>query len=94
MTSSSWRWNGSTARPLSARLDRGVLPLGEAVRIGIEMLAALDALHGCGVKKMFEGFRSRWTTDERPRETKVEKLDALLRHPPGHGRANCTALAA
>ena len=29
-----------------------------------------------------------------PRETKVEKLDAVLRHPPGHGWANCTALAA
>ncbi|HKC56619.1 MAG TPA: protein kinase [Vicinamibacterales bacterium] len=35
--------------PLSAHLDRGVVPLGQAVRIGIEMLGALDALHGCGV---------------------------------------------
>jgi serine/threonine protein kinase len=35
--------------PLSARLDRGAVPLGEAVPIGIEVLGALDALHGCGV---------------------------------------------
>ena len=35
--------------PLSARLDRGAVPLAEAVRIGMQMLGALDALHGCGV---------------------------------------------
>ena len=35
--------------PLSARLARGAVPLVEAVRIGMEMLGALDALHGCGV---------------------------------------------
>jgi serine/threonine protein kinase len=35
--------------PLSARLDRGAVPLAEAVRIGMEVLGALDALHGCGV---------------------------------------------
>jgi len=35
--------------PLSARLDRGAVPLAEAVGIGMEMLGALDALHGCGV---------------------------------------------
>jgi serine/threonine protein kinase len=35
--------------PLSARLDRGAVPLAEAVRVGMEMLSALDALHGCGV---------------------------------------------
>jgi serine/threonine protein kinase len=35
--------------PLSARLDRGAVPLAEAVRIGLEVLDALDALHACGV---------------------------------------------
>jgi hypothetical protein len=35
--------------PLSARLDRGAVPLVEAVRIGMEMLGAFDAFHGCGV---------------------------------------------
>jgi serine/threonine protein kinase len=35
--------------PLSVRLDRGALPVDEAVRIGLEVVAALDALHGCGV---------------------------------------------
>ena len=35
--------------PLSARLDRGAIPLAEAVRLGMEMLSALDALHGCGI---------------------------------------------
>ena len=34
---------------LSARLDRGAVPLAEAVRIGMQMLGALDALHACGV---------------------------------------------
>jgi serine/threonine protein kinase/tetratricopeptide (TPR) repeat protein len=34
---------------LSARLDRGALALAEAVRIGLEVLGALDALHACGV---------------------------------------------
>src|SRR5207247_1523514 len=35
--------------PLSARLDRGAVPLAEAVRIGVEVLDALDALHACGI---------------------------------------------
>jgi len=35
--------------PLSDRLQRGALPLPDAVRIGLDVLAALDALHGCGV---------------------------------------------
>src|SRR2546428_823722 len=35
--------------PLSARLDRGAVPLTEAVRIGLEVLGLLDALHRCGV---------------------------------------------
>jgi len=35
--------------PLSGRLARGALPLVEAVRIGKEVLAALDALHASGV---------------------------------------------
>jgi len=35
--------------PLSARVDRGAMPLAEAVRIGLEVLEALDALHRCGV---------------------------------------------
>src|SRR5205823_319673 len=34
---------------LSARLDRGAVPLAEAVRIGLEVLGALDALHACGI---------------------------------------------
>jgi len=34
---------------LSARLDRGAVPLAEAVRIGLEVLGALDALHSCGI---------------------------------------------
>jgi serine/threonine protein kinase/tetratricopeptide (TPR) repeat protein len=34
---------------LSARLDRGAIPLADAVRIGLEMLGALDALHACGI---------------------------------------------
>jgi len=35
--------------PLLATLDRGVLPLTDAVRIGLEILSALDALHTGGV---------------------------------------------
>lgn len=35
--------------PLSARLDRGAVPLADTVRIGLDMLGALDALHRCGV---------------------------------------------
>jgi len=35
--------------PLSARLNRGAVPLAEAVRIGLEVLGVLDALHRCGV---------------------------------------------
>jgi serine/threonine protein kinase/tetratricopeptide (TPR) repeat protein len=35
--------------PLSARLDRGAVPLTEAVRIGLEVLGVLDALHRYGV---------------------------------------------
>jgi serine/threonine-protein kinase len=35
--------------PLSARLDRGAVPLVDAVRIALEVLEALDALHACGV---------------------------------------------
>jgi serine/threonine protein kinase len=35
--------------PLSARLDRGALPLADTVRIGLEVLAALDALHVRGI---------------------------------------------
>ena len=35
--------------PLSARLERGAVPLTDAVRIGLEVLDALEALHGCGV---------------------------------------------
>jgi serine/threonine protein kinase len=35
--------------PLSARLNRGAVPLAEAVPIGVEVLGALSALHACGV---------------------------------------------
>jgi len=35
--------------PLSARLDRDAVPLADAVRIALEVLGALDALHACGV---------------------------------------------
>ena len=35
--------------PLSARLARGALPLGEAVEIGLVMLSALSDLHGHGI---------------------------------------------
>lgn len=35
--------------PLSARLERGALPLEEVLRIGGEVLGALEALHGVGV---------------------------------------------
>lgn len=35
--------------PLAARLGRGALPLGEAVGIGLEVLAALEALHRRGI---------------------------------------------
>jgi len=34
---------------LSVRLDRGAVPLAEAVRIGLEVLGALDSLHACGI---------------------------------------------
>ena len=34
---------------LSARLDRGAVPLADAVRIGLEVLGALDALHASGI---------------------------------------------
>jgi eukaryotic-like serine/threonine-protein kinase len=34
---------------LSARLDRGAVPLAEAVRTGLDVLGALDALHACGI---------------------------------------------
>jgi serine/threonine protein kinase len=36
-------------QPLSARIDAGVVPLGEAVRITLGVLAALDALHRRGI---------------------------------------------
>jgi serine/threonine protein kinase/tetratricopeptide (TPR) repeat protein len=35
--------------PLSARLSRGPVPLPDTVRIGLEILSALAALHGCGI---------------------------------------------
>jgi serine/threonine protein kinase len=35
--------------PLSARLDRGAVPLVAAVPIGLQVLEALDALHGRGI---------------------------------------------
>jgi serine/threonine protein kinase len=35
--------------PLSARLDRGAVPLADAVPIGLEVLGALDALHVRGI---------------------------------------------
>ena len=35
--------------PLSARLDRGALPLADAVQIGLGVLDALDALHARGI---------------------------------------------
>jgi non-specific serine/threonine protein kinase len=35
--------------PLAARLARGAVPLTETVRIGLEVLAALDALHRRGI---------------------------------------------
>jgi serine/threonine protein kinase len=34
---------------LSVRLERGAVPLAEAVGIGLEILSALDALHACGI---------------------------------------------
>ena len=35
--------------PLAARLGRGALPIAETVQIGLEVLAALDALHRRGI---------------------------------------------
>ena len=35
--------------PLSTRLEHGAVPLPDAVRIGLDVLEALDALHGSGV---------------------------------------------
>ena len=35
--------------PLAARIPRGALPVGEAVRIALEMLSALAALHQAGI---------------------------------------------
>jgi serine/threonine-protein kinase len=35
--------------PLSARLERGAVPLAEAVRLGLEVLGALAAIHAGGV---------------------------------------------
>jgi eukaryotic-like serine/threonine-protein kinase len=35
--------------PLSARLDRGAVPLADAVPIGLDVLGALDALHARGI---------------------------------------------
>ena len=35
--------------PLAARLSRGALPITETVQIGLEVLAALDALHRRGI---------------------------------------------
>jgi serine/threonine protein kinase len=40
------RLNGE---PLSARLHRGAMPLDETVRVGLQMLEALDALHAAGI---------------------------------------------
>jgi serine/threonine protein kinase len=34
---------------LATRLDRGALPLADAIRIGLEVLGALEALHACGI---------------------------------------------
>ena len=35
--------------PLAARLSRGAMPIAETVQIGLEVLAALDALHRRGI---------------------------------------------
>jgi serine/threonine protein kinase/tetratricopeptide (TPR) repeat protein len=35
--------------PLSARLNRGAVPLADTVRMGLEILSALEALHGRGI---------------------------------------------
>jgi serine/threonine protein kinase len=74
--------------PLAARLRRGAVPLADAVQIGLEVLAALDALLATALRT---GTSSPRISFSHPMAQKCSISGSRGRHPFGQGDCNLDA---